>query len=238
MHNAAIAQDFKNDDKAAVLFQLQSTNDTNLAWKRRLWRELNVFDRENAALLNIDANSFATILLSGIKSGTIKAYSSDDISLSTPLTVGAIDTLTQCDAGNLSLLARTYLNSVSKHSGDTTIKDTAFISSCTYPQQVEFYHIKEKWTLDRRGGQMLVQIDAIAQVSYVNGKKKPIFWFHYTDIRDYISRFRVYNIRNDKDSYSWDVFFEKRLFGSKVIRVSDPFLEEFHTYKISEKVEK
>ena len=85
---------------------------------------------------------------------------------------------------------------------------------------------------------MLVQIDAIAQVSYVNGKKKQLFWVDYTDIRDYISRFKVYNIQNDKDSYSWDVFFEKRLFGSKVIRVSDPFLEEFHTYKISEKVEK
>ena len=244
LQNVAHAQKPKNAAKwpvpvpVRVPVPCELTRDTNLAWKKRVCREIEVYELKNAPLRSNNANSFAAILLSGIKSGALKAYSNHDTTFSTPLSLAAIDTLTQCDANNLSILARTYLNNVSKHSGDTTIKDTAFIASCTYPQQVEFYHIKEKWTFDRRGGQMLVQIEAVAPAAYVNGKKMPLFWLHYPDIRNYLSNYKIDNLQNDKDSYSWDVYFESRKFSSKVTSASDPFFEELHTYKISEKLEK
>jgi hypothetical protein len=134
LQNSAIAQKTKKAAKSGIPIPWEPIKETDILWKKRIWREINVYERNNAPLHYNQTNSFATILLNGIKSGAIKAYSNDDISFTSPLSLATIDTLIQCNANSLSILARTYLNNLSKHSGDQTLNDTSFISSCSYPQ--------------------------------------------------------------------------------------------------------
>ena len=221
LHNEAHAQKPKNAAKWPVPVPHRTIKDTNY-----VQREIDIYERKNAPLLYVDDSSFAFILLNGIKSGAIKAYSNDDTTFTTPLTLTAIDTLIHCDATKLSVPARTYLNNVSKYSGDTTIIDTSFITSCSYPQQVEFYLLKQTWLFNRKEGYIVSHIDALAPVVNVNGEKKPLFWLHYPDIKDYLRQFKVEKLQNDKDNSTWARYFDCELFSDRIHSSSFSLFEE------------
>ena len=57
-----------------------------------------MYERNNAPMRSSQQNALASILLSGIRSGTIKAYADGDTAFTTPLNPAALDALTQCDA--------------------------------------------------------------------------------------------------------------------------------------------
>ena len=184
-----------------------------------------MYERNNAPMRSGQADALAGILLSGIRSGTIKAYADGDTAFTTPLNPAALDAITPCDATSLSRNTRYFLNYHSKHPTDSTIYDTSSISSCIYPQQVEFFEIKEDWLFDRNQGLMLVHINAIAPAANVHGEKKPLFWLHYPDIRKYIDSFEVFN-GDKKLNLSWDEYFESRQFSSRITYVQGGMAQE------------
>jgi len=188
-------------------------DDADMLWKKRVWREIEVYERENSPLRSEETDALASILLNGIKSGILKAYASEDTAFLHPLALQAIDTLSLCDASGLSSYARSYQHRLKM--GDPDIKDTSAIRSCVFPQQVEFYEIKEDWIFNRNTGQMEVYIDAIAPAAYVHGVKKPLFWLHYPEIRNYISNYGVYD-EGKKMNLSWAGYFESRKFSSMI----------------------
>ncbi len=192
--------------------------DENLWKKKRIWREIEVYKQVNSPLRSGQTDAFAIVLLTGIRSGEIKAYSNDDTTYKHPLTMQAIDTLIMCDIAGLSAYTRNYLNCFSRHQGNITIRDTSAIGSCTFPQQVEFYDIKEDWIFDADEGKMVVHIDGIAPVAYVKGVKNPLFWLHYPDIRSYINNYGVYDCGINMN-LSWDGYFESRMFRSRITYV-------------------
>ncbi len=221
LHNQAHAQKATHAVKSVIPIPWEPINETDILWKKRVWREINVFEGNNAPLCIGQTYSFANILLSGIHSGTIRAYSNEDTGFTTPLTLGAIDTLIQCDAASLSVTARKYLNSLS-----ILIKDTSSIFSCSYPQQVQFYQLKEDWIFDRNKGIMVVHIDAIAPAAYQNGVTKPLFWLHYPDIAFYINDYEVGYLQYSKVNYSWYEYFESRKFSSRITNIAGAVTEE------------
>src|SRR5579872_6966837 len=54
----------------------------DILWKKRVWRQIEIYERNNTPLRDDHAtpqeNVFANILLTGIKTGVIKAYSDTD----------------------------------------------------------------------------------------------------------------------------------------------------------------
>lgn len=226
LHNEAFAQKKKNEIKSGIPIPWEPIKETDMLWKNRIWREIEIYERTNAPLRINQTYSFANILLSGIHSGAIKAYSNEDTGFTTPLTLGAIDTLIQCDPSSLSVIARTYLNNLSKQPSDLPIEDTSSISSCSYPQQVQFYQLKEDWIFDRNKGIMVVHIDAIAPAAYENGVTKPLFWLHYPDIAHYINTYKVDNMPSNKTKYTWYEYFELRQFSSRITNIPGAVIEE------------
>lgn len=216
--NPASAQKNKDTPPPTHTIPWAPIRDADILWKKRVWREIQVYERNNAPMRSNQQNALAGILLNGIRSGAIKAYADGDTAFTTPLNPATLDAITQCDATSLSRNTRYFLNYHSKHPTDSTIYDTSFISSCTYPQQVEFFEIKEDWLFDRNQGLMLVHINAIAPAAYVHGEKKPLFWLHYPDIRKYIDSFEVFN-GDKKLNLSWDEYFESRQFSSRITYV-------------------
>jgi gliding motility associated protien GldN len=226
LYNQAHAQKAKHIVKSGIPIPWEPINDTDILWKKRIWREIEIYERTNAPLRINQTYSFANILLGGIHSGAIKAYSNEDTGFTTPLTLGAIDTLIQCDAASLSVIARTYLNNLSKQPSDLPIKDTSYILSCSYPQQVQFYQLKEDWIFDRNKGIMVVHIDAIAPAAYQNDETKPLFWLHYPDIAQYINNYKADNMQNNKANYTWYEYFESRQFSSRITNIPGATIEE------------
>jgi gliding motility associated protien GldN len=193
-------------------------------WQKRLWRQIDLFEKNNAPFRNDPAmpkiNVFANILMSGLKEGSFKAYSDGDTAFAHPLSIHDIDTLTLCDAASLSKKTRILINRYNKNSNDSLKSDTSLVTTCIYPEQIEFYYLKEIWLFDKKNSQMVVHIFAIAPVANVNGVLKPLFWLHYPDIRNYLAQYEVF--RGEKSTtYTWDEYFESRQFSSKITWV-DP----------------
>ena len=157
------------------------------------------------------------------------------IMLQNPLTMEELNKRISCDPPGLSVNAKKLVNFCERHKGDsidffagTTLNerkgnksentspayDTTTPAICMYPQQVSHYGIIEEWLFDRKAGQMVVHILAIAPIA--NGKA--LFWVRYPDIRRYIARYEVYK---DKASprCTWDEYFESRQFASRITHV-------------------
>jgi len=75
--NAAFAQ----IDTNAREIPWQLIKDENILWKKRVWREINVYERQNASLTDAPQtpreNVFGNVLLSGINAGAFQPYADD-----------------------------------------------------------------------------------------------------------------------------------------------------------------
>ena len=212
----------KNNDSAHTFKSWDTIALKDMLWKKRVRREINIFERTNAPLRNDPqmpkGNVFASVMMHGLKTGAIKAYRDGDTTFSTPLSLGEIDSAVQCHAAGLSKLARAYLHSIS---GPVSSTDTSAIASCTFPDQIEFYDIVEDWIFDAGRGVMVVHIWAMAPMAYVDGQPKPLFWLRYADNRGYFDQQDVYN-GGKKMELSWDEYFESRQFSSRITSVEKP----------------
>ena len=199
--NSTFAQKTTIDSEKSYVIEWSPIRESDILWKKRIWREIAIYEKSNAAFLNTTGvnaeNVYANILLKGLKTGAFNAYADQDTLFTTPLTMVTIASLITCKP-----------------------PDTAYVTTCVYPQQVEFYDLVEDWIFDRNKGQMVVRIAAIAPVAMEHGHKKPLFWVKYPEIRSYISRYEV-NAGKDptKYRYTWDEYFESRQFSSKITDV-------------------
>ncbi len=207
----------------------ESIDSADILWQKKVCRQIAILERNNAPFRNDPAmpkiNVFANILMSGLKEGAFKAYSDGDTAFAHPLSIHDVDTLTKCDPTSLSKNTRILINRFTKHSNDSLKSDTSLVSSCIYPDQIEFYYLKEVWLFDKKNSQMVVRIFAIAPVANINGVLKPLFWLHYPDIRNYLAHYEAF--RGEKSTtYTWDEYFESRQFSSKIIWVERGLTDE------------
>ncbi len=225
------------DTNSHTVIPWHPINDTDLAWKKRVWREIPVYEKRNAALRDDphipQKNVLANILLAGINEGAFTAYAENSSELRHPLTKEEINALISCDPASLSVNAMKFWSFCLEHKNDSeefTVESngtdsnqvslsnsTAGITSCSYPQQIDRYRIAEDWLFDKGHGQMTVRIVAIAPLV----QNKPLFWLSYPDIRKYLARYEAYKVAKSR-RYTWDEYFESRQFSSKIIKVGEP----------------
>ncbi|NDC40462.1 MAG: gliding motility protein GldN [Chitinophagia bacterium] len=200
----------------------QYIREADILWKRRVWRVIDVYEKQNIAFRyrgdeNTGGGMFIEILLDAVKSGDIAAYSSfnSDDRFTEKLTKDQIlqqvapkaDTIEQEDADGNKI---------------TKISYTEFD-----PASVVAYRVKEDWMFDRNQGKMVVRIIGIAPLREFrdeNGNVKgiaPMFWLYYPDIRKTLASYETYNPNNEVARISWDEFFESRQFSSKIYKVSN-----------------
>lgn len=191
--NSAWAQntDPANKNASHNFAPWKEIKEENVLWKKDVWRRILTAELQNAPLKSAIANatSFPTILLNGIKSGALKAYANE------ALTVQLSDS--QLDS---SILCR------AEH-------------ACNYPDQVVAYGIKEKWMFDSSEGRMLVRITTIAPLAIENNKSHILFWIAYPDARQYLSQFSVESTKKKMAGLSFDDYFETRQFSSLITKV-------------------
>lgn len=197
--------------------------ESDILWKKRVWREIDTRQRQNVAFRyagdeHTGGGMFIEILIDAIKKGKIVAYSVFDDRFTTVLTK---EQLMEQVAGKTDTV-EVY----------DPIKDEYIMQVRTTdfrPETITKYRIKEDWIFDRNLGQMVVRIVGLAPVKDVYGDDgiyrgpQAMFWLYYPDIRGLLANYEVFNPENDMYRSTWDEFFEARKFASRIYKVSNPF---------------
>jgi gliding motility associated protien GldN len=210
-------------DRMRQPIQWQYIRESDILWKKRVWREIDTREKQNVAFRyagdeHSGGGMFIEILIDAIKKGKIVAYGTFDDRFTTVLTkeqimekvAGKRDTITVLDPITGEEIQQTRI---------TDFK----------PETITKYRIKEDWIFDRNQGQMVVRIVGIAPVQDLYGDDgvyrgpQSMFWLYYPEIRGILANYEVYNPQNDMYRATWDEFFESRMFSSRITKVSNPF---------------
>jgi len=197
-----------------------SIREIDVAWKRRVWREIDARQKQNQAFIYAGdeysgGGAFIEILIDAVKKGKIPAYSSIDDRFTTPLDMasfekmigGTKDSIKQVDIETGEEVWQVYNREFNVNS-------------------VSQYRIKEDWIFDRNLGRMVVRIVGIAPLrdelsetgAYLG--KSAMFWLNYEQLRKLLVNYEVYNPQNDVHRMSWADLFDGRYFSSYVIKSS------------------
>ncbi len=200
----------------------------DVLWQKRVWREIDVREKQNIGFRyqgdeNTGGGMFIEILIDAIKSGKITAYSAfgNDDRFTTKLTKEqVIEAITpKPDTIEVEDVDGTMIKKIVK-------KDFN-------PQLVFSYRVKEDWIFDRNMGKMVVRIIGIAPVlDYLDENQNykgsaAMFWLSYPEIRNTLATYEVYNPNNDVFRFTWDEFFERRMFSSKITKVSNSLNQRY-----------
>jgi gliding motility associated protien GldN len=102
----------------------------------------------------------------------------------------------------------------------------------------------EDWIFDKQTSQFFIRIIAIAPlydliVSGQNFGESELFWVKWTDLRSVLVNQEVFNRHNDAMRFSYDDYFEQRVFSSYITKESNAFdnkivdFEEFKSDKFA-----
>ncbi len=188
--------------------------EADIFWEKRIWRVIDVREKMNLPFAYPPRPLFQ-ILLEGVLSGELTAYSVEDDEFKHPLDrsevaskVSVVDTITIFDP-------------------DTYEEKYEVVRNDINPEDIKRYRIKEIWFFDEESSTMKVRILGIAPL-YENKDdqgnvrfEQPLFWIYYPHARELLARERVFNEFNDASPMTWEDLFEMRFFSSYVYKASN-----------------
>jgi gliding motility associated protien GldN len=198
-----------------------SIREVDAAWKRRVWRQIDVRQKQNQAFTYVGdeysgGGAFIEILLDAVKKGKVSAYNTFDDRFTEPLNMESFE---QSLVGTSDSTG--VIDPITGETSYVITKKEFNINDVTK------YRLKEDWIFDRNAGRMVVRIVGIAPLidrrNETTGDYQystPMFWLNYPDLRKVLANYEVYNPQNDLHRMSWADFFDGRYFASYVIKTS------------------
>lgn len=201
----------------------ESVREADILWEKRVWRVIDTREKMNLPF-RYEEKPFIEILLEGVESGALTAYSpeADDFSLEMPQEELA-----------LQLYDRDTVRIVDPATYEETFQ---VVENAFDPAEVKRYRLKEVWFFDTKLSTMRVRILGIAPLREVfdeNGNfryETPMFWIHYPGSREWLAGYQVFNPLNDRGAMTWEDWLEMRFFASYITKesnVQDRRLEDY-----------
>jgi gliding motility associated protien GldN len=191
--------------------------------EKRVWRMIDLKEKLNQPLMwpefkTQNRINFFDMVMEGVETEQIHTFKDDEFLM--PLTkVEALDkgtyteTKTETDSlGNqLQTETKVYLYGSQKQSEAN--------------KKVSRVMLKEDWFFDKQRSVLDVRILGIGFEWWneERGKQKDIFWIYYPECRPFFARYEIYNPKNDAERRTYEDFFWKRMFSSKIIKESNTF---------------
>lgn len=198
-----------------------SIREADVAWKRRVWRVIDVRQKQNQAFVYAGdeysgGGAFIEILLNAIRKGKVAAYTNIDDRFTSPLSLESFEK----QVGGEDIEIET-------EDPDTGEKTKKTIHQEFDVSSVTQYRIKEDWVFDRNLGRLVVRIVGIAPLIDKKNENTgeflystPMFWLNYDQLRSVLVNYEVYNPQNDVHRMTWTDFLDGRYFASYVIKTS------------------
>jgi gliding motility associated protien GldN len=208
----------------------------DVMFSRRIYRVIDTREKMNM-VMNWPRNPLYRILWDAVMKGyggaPIVAYKND--SLTSVITGEEI-------IKNSSSELNTQVN-IDPTDPTSELVDTV-IRNELRPSDIKRYLLMEDWIFDKQTSQFFIRIIAIAplfslQVAGQTLAEQPLFWVKWVDFRQVLVNQEVFNRHNDAMRFSYDDFFEQRVFSSYITQEPNVFdyriidFEEFTADKFS-----
>jgi gliding motility associated protien GldN len=219
----------KQSIKERKVVPYPSLIERDVMFSRRIYRIIDTREKMNL-VMKWDRNPLYRIVYDactkGYGSAPITAYQSDSLtSVITPeeiLNKGSYDEPIQ----------------IAQSEGSDVLIDTV-IRNVFRSSEIKRFKLMEDWIFDKQTSQFFIRIIAIAPlydlvVSGQNFGESDLFWVKWADLRPVLVNQEVFNRQNDAMRFSYDDFFEQRVFSSYITKESNAFdnaIVEFEEFK-------
>lgn len=204
----------KNLIKERKTLEYDNLHEKDLMWEKRIWRQINVDEKQNHIFRN-EKRPFMAILLDAVRSGEITAYGTSNDEFR--------DAYSIAEACNLGR----SLDTVEIFNPETFEVSLVPVVNELDLSSVKKYRVKEVFFFDEETGTMGVRILGIAPIVprySENGDllfEGPLFWAYYPELRQALARETVFIEGNDASNMSWEDAFESRMFASVITKESN-----------------
>ena len=202
--------------------------EVDVAFQKRVWREIDVREKMNQYLASPKQN-LITVLLDAIAAGELTAY---DATTGRPEDVDG-------DAFSKPLTAAEARNALVPNVAQDTYdanhnKTTTIVAGVFTPDSILKFRIKEDWIFDKQRSVFEPRIVGIAPMVPIkenHNEFQPAFWVYFPDARQLLATKEVVSRRSDATGLSFDDVFMKRLFTSYIVKESNDRDERIKDYK-------
>ncbi|MFC6099810.1 type IX secretion system ring subunit PorN/GldN [Olivibacter domesticus] len=206
-----------NDLRNAVPFAFPKVNPKNIRFYKRVWRDIDLKDKENYIFATPGA-SLIEAIMQGIKVGKLTPYNPQDDGFKTKLTAKEGEA-----RFTDSVLVPIFDNEGNQIDAKMTLNEFN-------PEKVTKFRIKEDIFFDKQRGKLESRIIGVAPLMTINSSSElaesvgetPAFWLYFPQLRYRLVQIDVSDPDKELYDMTMDDLFVQRKFASKIIRESSP----------------
>lgn len=206
-----------NNLENAVPFAYPKVNPKNIRFYKRIWRDIDLSDKENYIFATPGA-SLIEAIMKGIKLGKLTPYNPEDDGFKTRLT--AMEGEARFTD---SVLVPIFDDEGNQIDAQMTLNEFN-------PEKVTKFRIKEDMFFDKQRGRLETRIVGVAPLMTINTSSElaesvgetPAFWLYFPQLRYVLVQVDVSDPDRDLYDMTMDDLFVQRKFASKIVRESSP----------------
>ena len=219
----------KTNILSATVTPYPSLRESDVAFAKRVWREIDLREKMNQYLASPKAR-LIDVLLSSIMAGELTAYDANPDPVNDPDGDSFAKPLTPSEA--YARLVDSAIVEKQDINGNSVRSKVAGILSA---DSIIKFRIKEDWIFDKQRSVFEPRIIGIAPMvkSTAGGAELdyyPAFWIYFPDARHVLAVKEVVNKNSDATGLSFDDVFMKRIFTSYIVKVSNDKDERIKDY--------
>lgn len=221
----------KTNIRSAKVTPYPSLREADVAFQKRVWREIDLRERMNQYLASPKAR-LIDVLMDAIMAGELTAYdptpTKDDPngdSFSTPL---------KPEQAKARFADSVVVDKFDPKTGDKIGSEVR--AGEFNPDSIVKFRIKEDWLFDRQRSIFEPRIVGIAPMvrpkvgSGVEADYQPAFWIYFPDARQVLAVKEAMSRNSDATGLSFDDIFMKRIFASYIVKESNDKDERIKDY--------